>query len=125
MSLARNIIRILNETDDDNVLLIIEKCFAKKCRSLDLSYHSLTEIPQEIFKLKNLEFLNLSNNKLSELPVGIYRLDKLRELNISNNNFEYLDSNKLTKMKALKSLIISGHGIPEKITEKLRYLITG
>jgi Leucine-rich repeat (LRR) protein len=125
MSIARNIIRILNETDDDDdqVSLIIKSCSTKKCKSLDLSYQKLTEIPQEVFELENLEILNLSNNELSELPIEISRLKRLKRLNISYNDFEDLPYKQLKAMKHLELLCVTGHYIKDETIDKLRDII--
>jgi Leucine-rich repeat (LRR) protein len=125
MSLARNIIRILNEADnDDMVLSRIETCLTKtKGKILDLSKLGLTEIPQEVFKLTGLVELNLSNNRLSELPVEVFGLDKLKELDISNNLFTNLPHEELIAMSmedSLEILVISGNkNIPKKTMNML------
>lgn len=57
---------------------------------LDLSC-GLTEFPQEIFDLADsLEVLNLTGNRLSELPDNLPRLKKLRILFCSENDFRHL-----------------------------------
>ena len=124
MSLARNIIRILNEEENKEVLLSrIETCLTKKCKRLDLSKLGLTEIPQEVFKLTGLVELNLSNNRLSELPVEVFGLDKLKELDISNNLFTNLPHEELIAMSmedSLEILVISGNkNIPKKTMNML------
>jgi hypothetical protein len=124
MSLARNIIRILNETDDnEKALSRIETCLAKKCKNLDLSSMGLTEIPQEVFKLTNLVILNLSNNKLSELPTELFSLNKLKELDISKNLFTNLPHKELIAMKSIETLVVSGNKINPKTMGKLETLI--
>ncbi|HEY1123711.1 MAG TPA: protein kinase [Haloferula sp.] len=51
----------------------------------------LTEFPQEIFDLADsLEILNLTGNRLSDLPDDLPRLKKLRILFCSENDFRYL-----------------------------------
>lgn len=54
---------------------------------LDLSKNKLMEVPQEIFKFKNLQDLDLSKNKLTRLPSN-FKFEDLRNLNISRNKFE-------------------------------------
>jgi len=125
MSLARNIIRILNEEENKEVLLSrIETCLTKtKGKILDLSKLGLTEIPQEVFKLTGLVELNLSNNRLSELPVEVFGLDKLKELDISKNQFKDLPHKELIAMKSLETLVVSGNKISTRTLGKLETLI--
>ncbi|KAJ9682721.1 hypothetical protein PVL29_018617 [Vitis rotundifolia] len=48
-------------------------------RVLDLSAtHCLTNLPDGIDRLMNLEYINLSMTKIRELPIGIMKLTKLR-----------------------------------------------
>jgi len=57
---------------------------------LDLSC-GLNEFPEEIFDLADsLEVLNLTGNRLSELPDDLPRLKKLRILFCSDNDFQHL-----------------------------------
>ena len=57
---------------------------------LDLSC-GLTEFPREIFDLADsLEVLNLTGNHLSDLPDDLPRLKKLRILFCSENDFRYV-----------------------------------
>jgi len=57
---------------------------------LDLSC-GLTEFPQEIFDLADsLEILNLTGNRLSDLPDELPRLRKLRVIFCSENDFKHL-----------------------------------
>jgi hypothetical protein len=57
---------------------------------LDLSC-GLTEFPREIFDLADsLEILNLSGNRLSDLPDDVPRLKKLRILFCSENDFRHV-----------------------------------
>lgn len=59
-------------------------------RRLDLSA-GLTRFPREIFELADsLEVLNLSGNRLSELPDDLGRLRRLRIIFCSDNDFTHL-----------------------------------
>ena len=59
-------------------------------QDLNLSKNQLTELPETIGKLTQLQTLNLSNNQLTELPEAIGKLTQLQMLN--------LDANQLTKL---------------------------
>ena len=53
--------------------------FIPLIRVLDLSAtHCLTELPDGIDRLMNLEYINLSMTNIKELPIGIMKLKKLR-----------------------------------------------
>ena len=52
--------------------------------NLSLAFNNLTKIPEEIFKLKNLQHLNLSNNLLFKVDDKLDTL-ALQTLNLSNN----------------------------------------
>jgi len=58
--------------------------------SLDLTGLKLTEIPREVFTLKQLKQLTLRQNKLSEIPKEIVYLPNLNYLDISYNQLSHL-----------------------------------
>ena len=58
--------------------------------TLDLCYKSLTEIPESIGSLYNLQVLYLSNNKLTNVPKSIGMLFNLRKLYLSDNKLSSL-----------------------------------
>jgi Leucine-rich repeat (LRR) protein len=49
---------------------------------LKLGAMDLTEVPSELYLMKNLKRLHLSNNKLCSLPSEIAQLKKLDELRV-------------------------------------------
>lgn len=70
---------------------------------LDISGMDLTEIPEDVFSLFDLESLNISNNKISSLD-RIGSLYNLKNLNAKNNRIKNLpkeirDLNKLENIK--------------------------
>ena len=67
--------------------------------TLDLSYKSLTEMPESIGMLINLEVLNLSNNNLTNLPESIGILSNLQVLNLNNNKLISLSESIATLTK--------------------------
>lgn len=87
--------------------------------SLDLSSLSLSELPENISSLIDLEELNCSNNKLLNLPESIGELINLKVLNISNNMISVLPQS-MRKLKSLTDLICDSNKLknfPEWITE--------
>jgi translation initiation factor 6 (eIF-6) len=53
---------------------------------LYLTNMNLTEIPKEVFRLRNLEVLKVHHNKLTTLPNDLKTLPKLKKLYIHHNN---------------------------------------
>ncbi|MEG4631394.1 COR domain-containing protein [Microcoleus sp. AR_TQ3_B6] len=75
----------------------IEKARRDRARTLDLSDMKLTEVPEAIASLTELQLLDLSNNQLRKLPEAIASLTQLQLL--------YLYNNQLTKLpEAMASL---------------------
>jgi Leucine-rich repeat (LRR) protein len=63
----------------------------RKLRMLDLGHNQLTRLPDALADLESLtDFLYLHDNRLASLPSSLARLTKLRYLNISENAFEAL-----------------------------------
>ena len=54
-------------------------------RKLNLCHKGLTEIPDEVYRLKQLRVLDLSYNNLTVIPEAIFKLPHLRTLVISHN----------------------------------------
>ncbi|MBN3925758.1 leucine-rich repeat domain-containing protein [Nostoc sp. NMS4] len=75
----------------------IEKARQEGAIELDLSDMQLSELPEAIASLTQLQQLYLRNNQLSELPEAIASLTQLQQL--------YLDNNQLTELpEAIASL---------------------
>jgi Leucine-rich repeat (LRR) protein len=55
---------------------------------LNLSNKNLTQFPNEILALTDLEYLDLSNNNLTDIPSGISKLKKLKYLSLNNNSID-------------------------------------
>ncbi|KAJ6249568.1 leucine-rich repeat protein soc-2 homolog-like protein [Anaeramoeba flamelloides] len=68
----------------------ISEAFRQSWAELHLNDHRLTNLPNEIGKLKELEMLYLNNNELTTLPKGIGLLENLEELYIAHNKLEIL-----------------------------------
>lgn len=92
--------------------------------TLDLSNMSLTNLPEDILKLKNLRKLILANNSIANFPLFLSDLDKLEYLDISHNKLTTLPPeigfiNKLRVLDLSDNQLIS---LPDTISE-LRQLI--
>jgi Leucine-rich repeat (LRR) protein len=87
---------------------------------IDLSGQDLTEIPEQIFKCKNLKKLNLSNNKLKNIPADIAKLKSLRSLNLSNNEIPVLMA-KFFTLPNLETLVINNNKL-KKIPKQIEQL---
>ena len=59
-------------------------------RKLNLSHKDLTEIPDEVYRLKQLRVLDLSYNNLTAIPEDIFKLPHLRTLVVSHNHISSL-----------------------------------
>ncbi len=71
---------------------IISKAISEKLGYIDLSFLSLTEVPQEIGELEWLYEINLSHNFLSRLPDTFRKLKRLQVLDLSYNFFNGIES---------------------------------
>ncbi|KAJ8340121.1 hypothetical protein SKAU_G00347540 [Synaphobranchus kaupii] len=91
-----------------------------KLRELNLSSNDLSEFPQEIEQLKNLESLYLSQNGIGKIPEGIFsQLGKLKFLKLSTNHLKGLPSD-LGQCKSLWYLNLSNNYLKDvKVLEAL------
>jgi internalin A len=69
----------------DEVLRRIEEVVSSNSKELNLSNQKLTEIPSEVFQLKNLTTLYLHNNQIVEIPDEIAQLQNLTLLDLCYN----------------------------------------
>jgi len=60
--------------DKKELLKIIDDAAKNNVTKLDLSWKSITELPEEIGKLTNLTRLGLENTQLTSLPEAIEKL---------------------------------------------------
>jgi Leucine-rich repeat (LRR) protein len=91
---------------------------------LDLSECGLTEIPQQVFELSELEELSLAGNKISFLPAEIGKLTLLERLQLSGNELTSLPE-EIGELQALKGLWVHGNllnSLPDA-TSKLTNLV--
>lgn len=76
-------------------------------KRLDLSGHSLSELPEYFGMLSELVSLNLSNNQLHTLPDSMRSMDSLSNLDLRRNRFSKLP--KVLSSLPLRSLNMSGN----------------
>ncbi|CAF0821689.1 unnamed protein product [Rotaria sordida] len=63
----------------------IKNCFRQRSDRLDLSFLSLSTLPDVIGRMQHVQFLSIANNYFSEIPQALANLANLRLLNVSNN----------------------------------------
>jgi len=71
-------------------LALIEEARRNSALELDLINLKLTEVPDEVSQLTQLQTLRLSGNALTKLPEWISGLSELKELMLGNNMFSEL-----------------------------------
>jgi len=79
---------------------------AKKTKKVDLSHMQLKEIPEQVLKIKNLEYLNLSNNNITTIPSSISNLTSLKTLDLSSNQLISIPAS-ISGCVELETLILS------------------
>jgi len=79
---------------------------------LDLSRNKLNEVPKGIHKLRKVTYLNFAYNKVNALPKKMDRLKSLQELDLSNNNIKDIPQ-VMKKCKNLSTLDVSGNAIKQ------------
>jgi small GTP-binding protein len=88
-----------------------------------LGNNKITDIPNSITQLTNLQFLNLWENSLNTIPEAINQLTNLKSLNLGYNRINYIPQ-EISHLTNLQSLILTNNPIkkmPEVITQ-LRHL---
>ncbi|MCB9306598.1 MAG: GTP-binding protein [Lewinellaceae bacterium] len=95
---------------DRNIEQLIQSVIEsdKNNKELDLSNFSLSEIPQDVFKISKLEYLNLDNNSIKNIPDEISNLKNLRFLSLKHNEIENL-SKSILNINNLSTLELFGN----------------
>lgn len=88
--------------------------------SLNLSKKGLTEIPEEVFDMKDLKVLRLYGNHLDSIPERIGELANLERLYLGKNDIVYLP-NSIGRLKKLEILSIQYNEL-ESLPDSLLYL---
>lgn len=103
----------------DEVLTIIKQAEEEGWEELDLSGQELTELPEEIGRLKQLKVLILYWNNLSALSEWLTQLTNLQYLDINRNNLGTLPE-WLAQLTNLQHLAVGGNNLgtlPEWLTQ--------
>jgi len=113
-------------TDRAELIEIIEKAAREGVTRLDLSGKGITEIPECIGQLTNLQTLDFGENQITEIPECIGQLTNLQTLDLNENQITEIPEciGKLTNLKGLDFRENQITEIPEYIGQltKLKWL---
>jgi hypothetical protein len=90
--------------------------------ALNLFFHQLTDLPNEIFKFQNLKILILTSNELTSLSSEIGNLSNLLILNLKQNQISKLPK-EISNLKSLKFLNLEENQIPKEEQERIKKLL--
>lgn len=96
----------------------IEEAGQSNIVSLDLSDLNLTDVPESLERLVNLEVLNLNSNQITAIPGSIVHLVNLQSLSLNNNQITTVPE-ALVQVATLRSLHLHGNqitAIPDSLT---------
>ena len=103
----------------EELLQLIDQAVEDGREKLDLEKKGLTELPEEIGKLKNLTELYLAFNQISKIPIEIGNLTNLTGLYLDHNQISEIPS-AITKLTNLTELYLNNNKIskiPNAISE--------
>lgn len=86
---------------------------------LNASDNELTELPEQMGFLRNLQRLILENNRLATLPKSFSKLSALEELNLRSNALERLDEDLGSHFPKLKTLLLGNNATLSAIPRSL------
>ena len=107
----------MHSIDRTRALTRIEKARWDCTYELDLSGLGLTEIPESVAQLRQLQTLNLHNNKLMTLPESLSQLHRLQSLDLSSNQLTALPDS-IDQLNEPQSINLYNNllsGLPEPI----------
>jgi internalin A len=94
----------------------------KNLIQINLSKNNLTVFPNELLSMDKLIVINLSNNKIAQVPTAINKLKNLQGLDLSNNQLTTLPDT-LSSIKTLRFLNVKGNNIDKTQLDKINSLI--
>lgn len=94
------------------VAALIEEAQRNRATELSLSSKNLSELPESISQLTQLESLFLSDNELTELPDSIGQLTQLQVLDLAHNELTELPDS-IGQLTQLQFLYLSGNQLTE------------
>ncbi|MCU0438232.1 MAG: PDZ domain-containing protein [Raineya sp.] len=93
----------------------------KKLRFLDLSFNGLEKLPEEVFKLKNIDFINFNYNKLGgDIRKRLHQTFPKAQFDFSNNNVEGESEN--AEWKEMNELIKEANKLMNTHNDKKKLL---
>lgn len=95
-----------------------------EAEKVSIENSKLTNIPDEIQELDNLNWLNISSNNFSEIPKSLSRLKKLKEIRIFGNKVDSktpYELNGLENISQIEKLYIEWTNL-KKVPDSLKYL---
>ncbi|MET0646464.1 MAG: COR domain-containing protein [Pyrinomonadaceae bacterium] len=101
-----------NQSNLAEAITLIEGARRDNALFLSLSNLRLTEVPEEIGRLKNLRRLFLNQNRLEELPELLTRLTQLDGLELDNNLLAVLPES-IARLANLTELSLTGNQLAE------------
>lgn len=73
--------------------------------AVDLKKLNLTELPEELFRFKHIQYLDLSKNKFTNVT-GLEHFSRLRYLNIEKNKLDYFPIS-ICQLANIETLILN------------------
>ena len=105
------------DTDDSDKLTELPESLGQltQLQALNLAGNQLTALPESLGQLTQLQTLNLAGNQLTALPESLGRLTQLQELNLYKNKLKSLPKSisELTKLEYIQLQANSINSLPD------------